>query len=82
MASVWMVHSENGMYSDIAYSVEGVFSSREKAVAYIMLSTITAYHHVGEAVREDGWSKRVDVWNTSSGGYLDTEFAAGWTTAT
>lgn len=62
MASVWMVHSENGMYSDRVYSVEGVFSSREKAVAYIESHATTAYHHVGNATM-GVYSRHVDEWS-------------------
>ena len=59
-----MVHSENGMYSDRVYSVEGVFSSCEKAVAFVEQNFIVAYHHVGEATM-DVYSRHVDEWSTS-----------------
>lgn len=35
MAKVYMVYYESGEYSEFLYAVEGVFSSREKAVGYI-----------------------------------------------
>ena len=35
MSKVYMVHSESGEYSEWCFFVEGIFSSREKAVEYI-----------------------------------------------
>lgn len=35
MAKVYMVHGESGEYSEWCFFVEGIFSSREKAVEYI-----------------------------------------------
>lgn len=33
---VWMVHEEDGQYSDWRFNVVGVFSSRERAVEFVM----------------------------------------------
>lgn len=40
MTKVYVVHWESGQYSDYCYAVCGVFSSREKAVAYIESQSI------------------------------------------
>lgn len=77
MASVWIVHSEWGEYSDMAYDVEGVFSSREKAVAFVESHEKTAYHYVGDVVLDSvldsrGRAKRVlhaDNWFEDEGHY-------------
>lgn len=42
MGKVYMVHWEEGKYSDFTYCVCGVFSSRERAVAYIEGQPIVA----------------------------------------
>lgn len=72
-ASVWVVHSEWGTYSDMVYSVEGVFSSRDKAVAYIESHEKAAYHYVGDVVLDSwGQTRRVlhaDNWVTDEGHY-------------
>lgn len=74
MASVWMVHGECGEYSDMEYDVMGVFSSYEKAVAFVQSHAMTAYHHVGEVVLNERTNTvlHADNWGLSKSRYEDT----------
>lgn len=56
MAKVWMVHRESGQYSDWEYDVKGIFSTYEKARAYVESQlTVRCYHYVGESTGYDRW---------------------------
>ena len=63
MASVYIVQSEYGMYSDLSYAIEGVFSTYDKAKKYVESKTIVAFRHAGK-VKRDGWCRDIDVWSS------------------
>lgn len=62
LQSVYIVHSEYGVYSDLSYAIEGVFSTYDGARKYVESKTMVAFRHAGK-VKRDGWCRDVDVWS-------------------
>lgn len=62
MASVYVVQSEYGMYSELSYAIDGVFSTYDNARRYVESKTRVAFHHAGKAGKGN-WYRDVDVWS-------------------
>lgn len=62
MASVYIVHSEIGWWSELTVNCEGVFSTFEKAESWIKAQSIPSYLY-RKTMERDGWVKTEDVWS-------------------
>ena len=63
--TVYMVHSESGVYSDHVYNVHGMFSAYEKAKGYVERQAVEVYRMKGTAFNGD-YSKPFDVWQDTT----------------